>query len=94
MPTVEAPRFKRGYRAGLAASLALTAWTPVVWWFTRRQERQEHKRTASIINGVVGSSDIDEADVGLAEMSADADKGHRVGVMEREQRADSTAIVM
>ncbi|KAK8209038.1 hypothetical protein M8818_004002 [Zalaria obscura] len=29
VPTVEAPRFKRGYRAGLAASLALTAWTPV-----------------------------------------------------------------
>ncbi|KAI0173541.1 MFS general substrate transporter [Hypoxylon sp. FL1284] len=41
VPTVEAPRFYRGYRAGLAASLALSAWLPVVVWFTRRQERKE-----------------------------------------------------
>lgn len=41
VPTVEAPRFYRGYRAGLAASLALSAWLPVVMWFTRRQEKQE-----------------------------------------------------
>ncbi|KAJ5232530.1 MFS general substrate transporter [Penicillium chermesinum] len=37
IPTVEAPRFYRGYRAGLAASCALFAWLPVVVWFTRRQ---------------------------------------------------------
>ena len=44
VPTVEAPRFYRGYRAGLAASLALSAWLPVVMWFTRRQERHEKTR--------------------------------------------------
>lgn len=40
MKTTDAPRFYKGYRAGLAASLALSAWLPVVIWFTRRQRRQ------------------------------------------------------
>lgn len=43
MPTIEAPRFYRGYRAGLGASLAMTAWTPVVWFFTRRQRLEQQK---------------------------------------------------
>lgn len=52
VPTVEAPRFYRGYRAGLAASLALTSWTPVVWFFTRRQKLQERR-----VDGVAPSEE-------------------------------------
>ncbi|KAI9729148.1 MAG: hypothetical protein M1834_007055 [Cirrosporium novae-zelandiae] len=39
--TTDAPRFYMGYRAGLAASLAMTLWIGVVWWFSRRQGRRE-----------------------------------------------------
>lgn len=51
VPTVEAPRFYRGYRAGLVASLALSAWLPVVMWFTRRQERQEKAQNCGPVEG-------------------------------------------
>lgn len=51
--TVEAPRFYKGYRAGLAASLALSAWLPVVIWFTRWQRKQEE---AAILYGRPNSS--------------------------------------
>ncbi|KAI0010227.1 MFS general substrate transporter [Xylariaceae sp. FL0662B] len=52
VPTVEAPRFYRGYRAGLAASLALLVWLPVVVWFTKRQERQERANQRSVVEGL------------------------------------------
>jgi hypothetical protein len=51
--TVDAPRFYKGYRAGLAASLALSAWLPVVVWFTRRQRKQQE---AAILYGRRNSS--------------------------------------
>ncbi|KAI0020598.1 MFS general substrate transporter [Xylariomycetidae sp. FL0641] len=55
VPTVEAPRFYRGYRAGLASSLALSAWLPVVMWFTRRQQGREtnqgHGRAVTDVTG-------------------------------------------
>ncbi len=63
VPTVEAPRFYRGYRAGLAASLALSAWLPVVMWFTRRQERQEIIENPRQIEGDVETTVIDASKV-------------------------------
>lgn len=63
VPTVEAPRFYRGYRAGLAASLALSAWLPVVMWFTRRQERQERIENPRQVEGDVETTVIDASKV-------------------------------
>lgn len=63
VPTVEAPRFYRGYRAGLAASLALSAWLPVVMWFTRRQERQERIENPRQVKGDVETTVIDASKV-------------------------------
>lgn len=62
VPTVEAPRFCRGYRAGLAASLALTAWVPVVWGFGRMQDKAE-KRNAPPVTGEF-EPDLNEAETG------------------------------
>ncbi|KAI5866535.1 MFS general substrate transporter [Durotheca rogersii] len=67
VPTVEAPRFHRGYRAGLAASLALAAWLPVVVWFTRRQQRQERKNAT--ISGQAIESSIHDAEEGTASLN-------------------------
>jgi len=39
--TTEAPRFYRGYRAGLVISIVMTAWIPVVELFDRRQKKKE-----------------------------------------------------
>lgn len=63
VPTVEAPRFYRGYRAGLAASLALSAWLPVVMWFTRRQGRQERIENPRQVEGDVETTVIDASKV-------------------------------
>ena len=41
MKTTEAPRFYRGYRAGLVISIVMTAWIPVVELFDRRQKKKE-----------------------------------------------------
>ncbi|OTB01858.1 hypothetical protein M426DRAFT_74909 [Hypoxylon sp. CI-4A] len=69
VPTVEAPRFHRGYRAGLAASLALSAWLPVVVWFTRRQERKEKNET---IRGTVIENSNRENEQGRASLEKEA----------------------
>ncbi|XXG95763.1 hypothetical protein Hte_002034 [Hypoxylon texense] len=86
VPTVEAPRFYRGYRAGLAASLALSAWLPVVVWFTRRQERQE--KSEMIRGQVVESSghDTEEGKASIEKRGAAAnlteqDKANEVGIV-------------
>ncbi|KAI1085565.1 MFS general substrate transporter [Whalleya microplaca] len=85
VPTVEAPRFYRGYRAGLAASLALSAWLPVVVWFTRRQEKQERTNKHPVVEGVAPH----EAN----ETGGSAEK-HNAGVAEIQDKADETGIVM
>ena len=41
MKTTEAPRFYRGYRAGLVISIDMTAWIPVVELFDHRQKKKE-----------------------------------------------------
>ncbi|KAI1410406.1 MFS general substrate transporter [Hypoxylon sp. FL1857] len=86
VPTVEAPRFYRGYRAGLAASLALTAWLPVVMWFTRRQERQEKNQgiQSQVVEG--SEQDTEEGRASLEKRRAstnltEQDKANEVGIV-------------
>lgn len=86
VPTVEAPRFYRGYRAGLAASLALSAWLPVAMWFTRRQERKE--KAEAIHGEVVENSGHDTEDGkasiekrGAAANLTEQDKANEVGIV-------------
>ncbi|KAI0376464.1 MFS general substrate transporter [Hypomontagnella monticulosa] len=86
VPTVEAPRFYRGYRAGLAASLALSAWLPVVMWFTRRQERQEKNDTipGQVVEG--SEHDTEEGRPSLEKRRAAAnlteqDKANEAGIV-------------
>ena len=73
MPTVEAPRFYRGYRAGLAASLAMTAWTPVVWFFMRKQQHEQ-----VMLVGSDGTSN--GSDAGVDTESAVVGKGKEVDI--------------
>ncbi|KAI1099434.1 MFS general substrate transporter [Jackrogersella minutella] len=87
VPTVEAPRFYRGYRAGLAASLALSAWLPVVIWFTRRQERQEKDQR---IQGQI----IEGSEHGTEEGRTSLDKRLVADSLAKQDKANEAGIVM
>ncbi|ESZ96150.1 pantothenate transporter [Sclerotinia borealis F-4128] len=55
--TTSAPRFKLGYRAGLAVAIVMTAWLPVVEFFDRRQKNKEAlEEVVGDVNGNDGSS--------------------------------------
>ncbi|RDW56918.1 MFS transporter-21 [Coleophoma crateriformis] len=94
VPTVEAPRFARGYKAGLAASLALTAWMPVVWWFSQNQDKKSRVKAERVPEG--SYPNLSEAETGSVPGSATNEKtsSGNVGVREREEKAADTSIAI
>ena len=54
-PTVEAPRFIKGFSFTAASGVALSIWTLVVLWFYKREERQNARENGIILY----NSDVD-----------------------------------
>ncbi|RLV90431.1 putative transporter SEO1 [Spathaspora sp. JA1] len=62
-PTVEAPRFLKGYSFTAACGFSLAIWTIVVLWFYKREERQNARENGIVLyDSSKGDSEIDIRD--------------------------------
>ena len=50
-PTVEAPRFFRGYVMEAVLQVTFVAWTVLIVWFSNREDRQKEEKKEELAAG-------------------------------------------
>ncbi|EMG48484.1 SEO1 Probable transporter SEO1 [Candida maltosa Xu316] len=70
-PTVEAPRFLKGYTFTACSAFALSVWTIVVLWFYKREEKKNARE-----NGIV-IYDSSKQDVEQIQLEIEGEKGEK-----------------